>query len=227
MRPAFRFLIALAWLPLNAQGQAEGTPRAPRLPWEDANLPPWIAEPEGPAVDPPTSPGVTGENLLTLTLAPDGRIRVADRKGTLRMSLGLPGRPRRVWRDGGRPLESTGKWPFPDRTPLSERQIAQLLTGADPRVALTGLLWVLDDGERRLTVVHPATGRVLFLRLPEGEDPELAFFPDHLELRARAGDVLRRWSIPWAALMPHLARLGLAPFSGPKGTAFQPFPKDG
>lgn len=199
--------------------------QVPKLPWEDANLPPWIAERNDPMTDPTAPPPAPKASDLSLTLAQDGRVRVADRKGTLRLSLGLPGRPRKVWRDGGTALEPSGTWGFPALTPLSERQAARLLTDPDPRSALAGLLWVLDDSERRLTVVHPATARVLFLRLPDCEGPELAFFPDRLELRTGMGTSSRRWSIPWAALLPHLARLGLAPTSAPRGTALQPFPK--
>lgn len=199
----------------------------PKLPWVEAQLPPWIAQPVGALPLAPAPPIPTAAEDLSLTLAPDGRVRVVDRKGTLRLSIGLPGRPVRVWRDGGQPLKPTGNWLFAARTPLSERQVSHLLTDPDPRTALSGLLWVLDDGERRLTVLHPATARVLFLRLPEGEEPELAFFPDHLELRARVGEAVRRWTIPWAALLPHLARLGVGPSALPRGTALQPFPKEG
>lgn len=202
------------------------TAQIPKLPWEDALLPPWISQAEGPIQEPLPPPVASDGKGLSLDLRPDGRLRIADRKGTLHLSMGLPGRPRRVWRDGGRPLEPTGRWDFPEQTPFSDRRVSQLLTAQDPRSALSGLLWILDDGERRLTVVHPATAKVLFLRLPEGESPDLAFFPDHLELRARTEGGPRRWSIPWPALLPHLARLGPTPKSPPRGTALQPYPRE-
>lgn len=200
--------------------------QVPQLPWEDALLPPWISQSEGSTQEPSPPPAASAGKELSLDLRPDGRLRIADRKGTLRLSMGLPGRPRRVWRDGGQPLEPMGRWDFPDKTPFSERGIAQLLTAPDPRSALWGLFWVLDDGERRLTVVHPATAKVLFLRLPEGESPDLAFFPDHLEFRARTEGGPRRWSLPWAALLPHLARLGPTLKLPPRGTALQPYPSE-
>lgn len=212
--------------PVPAQAQVEGPRMVPKLPWEKALLPPWISQAEGQGEVPPAPPEAPEGRGLTLDLQPDGRLRVADRKGTLHLSMGLPGRPKRVWRDGGRPLEPTGHWPFPAQTPLSDKRISQLLTAEDPRATLSGLLWVLDDGERRLTVVHPATAKVLFLRLPEGESADLAFFPDHLEYRATTETGPRRWALSWAAMLPHLAKLGPSPKSPPQGTALQPFPQE-
>lgn len=219
-------ILGLAGTPHPAQARADGPRQIPKLPWEEALLPPWISQPEGPGEEPPPLPEASMGRDLTLDLQPDGRLRIADRKGTLHLSLGLPGRPRRVWRDGGHPLEPTGQWPFPGQTPISDKRISQLLTAPDSRTALSGLLWVLDDGERRLTVVHPATAKALFLRLPEGESADLAFFPDHLEYRATTETGPRRWALSWAGLMPHLAKLGPAPKSSPQGTALQPFPRE-
>lgn len=224
MRLGPSFLIAGALL------EAQAVPRqAQPLPWEAAPMPAWewVSGGEAQAPPAPLSEGQSGP--LRLGLTPDGRLRVVDAQGTVRMSLGLPGRPARAWRDGGRVLEGVGPWAFPDRTPLQARRVEALLGAGDGRPGLEGLAWFLDDGERVVTVVHPATGRVVFLRLPEGEGFTLAFHPQHLELLEvpePGGRIQgRRWRLPWLLLLPHLA--GLLPAGPPaRGTALVPFPRE-
>lgn len=218
----------LGALMLLAAGLSGGSlaAQAPPLPWMEALLPSWTAATEGPLAVPPAPPAALAGQDRILTLSLDGRLRVVDRKGGIHLSAGLPGRPRKVWRDGGIPLEPTGRWAFPERTPLGDRKWSQFLASADPRALLGGLLWVLDDGEQRLTVVHPATARVLFLRVPEGASPDLRFFPDRLELRAQTPSGPRAWTLSWIALLPHLVRLTPTGRTAPKGTALQPFPKE-
>ncbi len=203
--------------------------QAPLLPWEGASMPPWQPEAEGP--DAPLVPPPPAERFrdLKVKLGPDGTLKVVDPKGTLRLVLGLPGRPTRVWRDGGRALEPAGQWTFPARTPLMEGRGELLLTPPDPRIALEGLLWILDDGERRLTVVHPATGKAVFLRLPDLEGPDLAFRPEGLEVRetlpVQGRQARRRWSLAWLALLPQFGILTMVP-EAPRGTALVPFPRE-
>ena len=66
----------------------------------------------------------------------------------------------------------------------------------DFRPALEGLLWILDDDESYLTVIHPATARVVYLPLPGGQDLDLAFHPDQLEVRGARPGRLARWPSP-------------------------------
>jgi hypothetical protein len=116
-------------------------------------------------------------------------------------------------------------------TPLS-RGVSELPWGqSDFRPGLGGLLWILDDGERILTVVHPATAQVQYLALPPCSGPFLRFWPDRLELVEGGGDPAarpapRRWSLAWTALLPQLLRLAQPAPEGRHGTAFQPFPRD-
>jgi hypothetical protein len=225
----------LAATALGAPAQDPASSRDKRLPWEAAQaMPPWQAAPEGlfgappPLLDPAPSTG----RALHARFDPDGSLRILDRRGVLRLKLGLPGRVVRMWKDGGREVESgTTRLDFPVSTTLG-KGASELPWGmADFRPGLEGLLWILDDGERILTVVHPATARVQYLALPPVSDPELVFWPDHLELRERAGieagrQRQRRWSLPWPGLLPQLLRLAQPAKEGRHGTAFQPFPKD-
>jgi hypothetical protein len=102
----------------------------------------------------------------------------------------------------------------------------------DPRRGLGGLLWILDDSERVLTLVHPATGKVAFLPLPEAVGVDLCFLPTGLVVFERAPEGLlqdrrvRRWILPWVALVPVLAKLAPPAVPPRAGTALQPFPKE-
>jgi hypothetical protein len=86
---------------------------------------------------------------------------------------------------------------------------------------------VIEDGEVFLTIVHPATARVIHLPLPPGRDVRLVFLPDRLVV---VGDPEkgspRQWAIPWMGLLPRLAALGPHPDPTRTGTALSPFPKD-
>ncbi|MBK8726336.1 MAG: hypothetical protein IPL96_09930 [Holophagaceae bacterium] len=225
--------VVLVAAALTAPAQSPGTSRDKRLPWESTlALPPWQSLEDGPPGIAPPLPAPAEGRDLRVSLARDGSLRVLNRRGVLRLKLGLPGWVLRLWRDGGLemdPLAPVGA--FPADTPLS-RGVGELPWGeSDLRPGLRGLLWILDDGERVLTLVHPATGRVQYLALPLVSDPELVFWPDHLELRERASaeaprKVSRRWSLSWPGLLPQFLRLAQPATEGPHGTAFQPFPKD-
>jgi hypothetical protein len=112
--------------------------------------------------------------------------------------------------------------------PLSQGLGGLQWAAADFRPFLRGLLWILEDGEGFLTVVYPATARVVHLPLPPGRDLQLRFLKDRLEVAAGAVDkgAPRQWSIPWMGLLPRLASLGPHPEPGKPGTALAPFPKD-
>ncbi len=225
MRLGSVFLILPILLALGAQ-----TPEA--LPWEKLPRSPWEsvfeADPDSPP--PPATPGGAAYRVR---IAGDGALTVLDRRGVVRLKTGLPGRPRAVWRGGGQPVP--GPWtsvPFGPGDP-PPAFTGEFWNSADPRAALSGLLWILDDGERTLTLLHPATGRVAFLPLPEADGVDLRFLPSGLEALERlpggaeSQRRARRWRLPWMALLPSLLRLEQP--AGPKarGTALQPFPKEG
>lgn len=195
-------------------------------------LPPWRtglagARPE--SLEPAPSPM---DGTLRVSLTVDGTLRILDAAGVIRLRSGLPGRPLRAWRDWGIPVPlGQDGLAFPADTPLS-RGVAALPWGEpDFRPALRGLLWILDDGESLLTVVHPATSQLLTLALPRAQEPEIIFHPDRLEVRERPAlpaprEEARAWSVPWLALLPQFTRLGLqAPRPAP-GTALVPFPRE-
>ena len=198
-------------------------PRA--LPWQSGPAPTWQpleGMPKTQAGPPPG--GVAGP--VTARISPDGTLEVWSGAGVRTLRLGLPGRPKKVWRDGGGIPPSLDRLAFAVRDPLSEGLGGLAWNAGDFRISLAGLLWILEDGERVLTVVHPATGQAAYLPLPRGEDFDLAFEPSRLVLTAKQGPAGRpeAWTLPWLALLPQFARLG-PPASPPAaGTALKPFP---
>jgi hypothetical protein len=166
---------------------------------------------------------------VAVRLTGDGTLSVRDAQGIIRLKMGLPGRPLKAWRDGGLPLpETTGLWLFPVDSPLNQGLGGLQWVAEDFRPFLRGLLWILEDGEGYLTVVHPATARVVYLPLPPGRELRLRFLADRLEVTAEDVDkgAPRQWSLPWMGLLPRLAELGPHPIATKPGTAFNPFPKD-
>ncbi len=213
------------------------------LPWETAASVSWRAglgshvETEtSEETETPVTTTLASDGPLTVMLSADGTLRVVGLKKVRRLWLGLPGRPLRAWRDAGIPLDlsqlksADGAWRFPNDTPLAKGIQTLPWGGEDFRNALSGLLWILDDGEHFLTVVHPATARVVFLPLPIGQDFSLRMTPEYLELlesqSKNATSAPRRWSLPWLALMPQLAKLARPEATPPSSTALIPFPKD-
>lgn len=212
---------------LTAQSALPWT-RAPELPWE-TTVPSPLPDPLPPA--PPEA--AVPQRLVSLT--GDGTLRISDARGRVRLRLGLSGRPLRLFRDAGVPL-TLADFPcrFPAETPLTRGLGSLPLAGDDFRKALTGLLWILDDGERRITLVHPATHQVIYLPLPAGQNWELRLQPDRLELQERLPEEHREaflreaacWSLSWFALLPQFVKLSLPPPAGSPGTAFSPFPTE-
>jgi hypothetical protein len=165
-----------------------------------------------------------------VTLTQDGALKILDGRGVILLRTGLPGRPTQVWRDGGVPVKAFGgTLLFARISPLSRGLGALPVVSADFRPALSGLLWILSDDGRTITLVHPATARVCYLPLPGGRDLRLAFHPDRLEAHETAlpGDPAPAcWSVPWLALLPQLIQLGQQNHADqPAGTALNPFPK--
>lgn len=198
-------------LPLGAQAPLE-------LPWRTLT---------GTRVDSAPLPAASGVLPLEVQLQKDGAFHIFDARGLRRMRGGLPGRPGRVYRDGGVPVESPlASMAFPAATPLTQGRLP--LPGDDARPGLTGLLWVVDDGETLLAVLHPATGQMLAYRLPDASGIRLGFRPEGLDVMGRTGSpetqVETCWHVSWAAMLPgflQLRRPGLAPTPG---TVFNPFP---
>jgi hypothetical protein len=230
--------MAMIFIPCGLAAQA----RLP-LPWETAPTVSWRAGvgshskiPDEVATEALIPPALPSKGLITVKLSADGTLRIVGAKGVRRLRLGLPGRPLRAWRDGGIPLDLTTlnsrqeSWRFPSDTPLGKGIQALPWGGEDFRDALTGLLWLLDDGEHFLTVVHPATARVVFLPLPIGQDFRVRMTPGYLELLENpsrdSSSAARRWSLPWLALLPQFAKLARPEGSPVLGTALVPFPKD-
>jgi len=203
---------------------------AGNLPWRAAPALPWQMEAPGPPPAPCAAEPTQTRLDLAVRLAQDGTLRITDEKGLIRFRTGLPGRISRVWRDWGTPVADP--WQplfFPSRTPL-QRGIGGMPVGSpDFRPALEGLLWILDDDESILSVIHPATSRIVYLPLPGGQGLDLAFHPDRLEVLERSPDAGGRstWALHWLALLPQFIQLGRANEAlQPKGTALAPFPKD-
>ena len=200
----------------------------PALAWERVMPLAWGIESVEPPPPVPSPPAVsTGPQVAQLTV--DGTLRILDERGRILLKTGLPGRPLRAWRDGGVALPAaSGSWGFPLDSPLTQGLGTLQWSSPDFRPFLRGLLWVLEDSESFLSVIHPATARVIHLPLPPGRDLQIRFLPDRLDIQA--GDVdrgaPRRWSIPWMGLFPRLSDLGPQPTPAKPGTALVPFPKD-
>ena len=213
---------ALAVSSLSAQGH-------PSLSWERISPLDWQAGPGPVRVEASWNP-TPSTGPLQARLTGDGTLSVRDARGIIRLKTGLPGRPLKAWRDGGLPLDPpSGSWLFPADSPLSQGLGGLRWCAEDFRPFLRGLLWILEDGEGFLTVVHPATAWAVHLPLPPGRDLSLHFLPDRLEVLAGEVDrgAPRQWSIPWMGLLPRLAALGPhVDRSKTAGTALIPFPKD-
>jgi hypothetical protein len=212
---------ALAAPSLAAQGHQS-------LPWERVSPLDWQVGSGSVRVETLSDP-VPSTGPLEARLAGDGTLSIRDARGILRLKTGLPGRPLKAWRDSGFPLTPpSGTWLFPADSPLSQGLGGLKWVAEDFRPFLRGLLWILEDGEGFLSVVHPATARVIHLPLPPGRDLRLCFLPNRLEVVAGEVDrgAPRQWSIPWMALLPRLADLGPHPSPAKAGTALIPFPKE-
>lgn len=218
--------LLIAGLPLALAGQVPQVGRGPRaLAWQSGPTPPWQPLEAVPLPQPGPIPSSQGP--LRARLSVDGTLEVWSAAGVRTLRFGLPGRPRKAWRDGGVPLDRLdGTWAFPQADPLSEGLGGLDWNAGDFRRSLQGLLWVLEDGERTLTVVHPATAQVIYLPLPRGDDFELVFEPTRLVLSAGQGPAghPEAWALPWLALLPQFARLGPPATPPIRGTALKPFP---
>ncbi len=217
------FLLGFLVVPLVAQGH-------PSLPWELSPALAWRVGLGAGAEEDPSNLVPANDGHFMVKLNADGTLRILGPKGLRRLRMGLPGRPLRAWRDAGIPLDlSKESWRFPADTPLSRGFQALPWAGEDFRAALKGVVWILDDGERFLTVVHPATARVVYLPLPPGHDLSVRMTPGYLQLLENSPDgsseAPRRWSLPWVALIPQFAKLARPEETLVQGSALIPFPK--
>lgn len=197
------------------------------LPWGKTPNLPWRATLSIPHLPVPTL-GQPSVGPLRVSLDPGGALKVVDARGIVRLRTGLPGRPLKLWRDGGLPMAGTsGTWAFPDKTPLCQGIGALPLGQADFRSGLEGLLWILDDEERLLTVVHPATARVAYFSLPNGTSLDLVFLPESLGVLQQTADATQPrsyWALPWLSLLPQFIALSTPLKPEKPGTALNPFP---
>lgn len=197
-----------------------GSPQGRALPWEHVARLPWQPLDRLPKVASP--PLVASSGPLKVRLQADGTLWIVEGKGLRRLLTGLPGRPARVWRDGGILLPSPiGEWTFPEDSPLTLGLGGLAWEAEDLRPSFRGLLWILEDGESHLTVLHPATGRLVYLPLPPGENHELTFGRDRLVVAT--GGRPPAWSLPWVALLPTFIHLGSREKAPPRGGALTPF----
>jgi hypothetical protein len=232
VRLATLLLTAALAAPAGAQGLAAGAAQgSSSLPWKAAPTLPWQLVEAGAPAPPYTAMPTQSLLDLTVRLDADGALRVTDSKGLIRLRAGLPGRPLRAWRDWGVPVpDLAAPLQFPGRSPL-QMGIGRMPVGTpDLRGGLEGLLWVLDDDEAYLSVVHPATAQVVHLPMPGGQNLTLTFHPDHLEVREHppgGPPAAMAWTLHWVALLPQFIQLSLDANAGkPRGTALAPFPKE-
>ena len=215
-KPGKKLLLSLAIAPvIGAQG----------LPWKDKsfNMPWRVVDP---APEPQRLLAAPAGRDLTVRVDRDGTIFIFTQKGIRHLRVGLPGRPISIWRDDGEPLDSVGRFLFPSHTPLSADFNKVSKETSDFLKNLAGLLWIIDDSEDYLTMVHPATFQYAFLPLPGGKNLELRFHPDHLELRSKASidrDSIS-WTLSWKDLTPVLQILARPHVTWPQGDALVPYP---
>jgi|GEM_PF-457448 len=146
---------------------------------------------------------------LTVKVNRDGTIAIYNRNGIRQLRFGLPGRPISMWRDAGQPIASFGQFSFPSHTPLSSNFKSASEETSDFLSNLSGLLWILDDGEEYLTIVHSATYQYVFIHLPGGRDLELRFHPNHLEIYKKPSPDgnSQSWILSWKDFLPVLQTL--------------------
>jgi hypothetical protein len=191
---------------------------------------PWKAVAPSPELPGIAEASTTVPMPLSVHITGDGLVRIFDGKGLRLLRIGLPGRPYKIWRDGGVPVPDFREpLLFPAITPLQKGMAGIALNQKDFRKALEGLLWIMDDGQRIMTIIHPTTSQVVHIDLPTADKLNAWFYPDHLEVGQErlAGDrvELLRWSIPWMAILPQLLVLAMPAPRPPLGTALAPFPK--
>ena len=217
-------LLSAALMPLAAPSQVpQASPRT--LPWQTGAAPTWQPLETVPSSRASVLPA-PASGPLSARISADGTVEVWNGAGVRTVRLGLPGRPRKVWRDGGQPAPLSARLAFPARDPLSAGLGGLDWAAADFRASLAGLMWILEDGERVLTILHPATAQVVYLPLPRGEEFDLVFESTRLVLTAKQGPAGHpvAWAMPWLALLPQFARLGPPAVPPAVGTALKPFP---
>ncbi len=230
-------LVALLLIAGTAFAQVPKVGQGPRaLAWQSGPTPPWqpldaVPSPvPAPAISDVQAHSAASAGPITVEISQDGTVEVWSGAAVRTLRIGLPGRPRKVWRDGGVALPAFGgPWRFPSSDPLAGGLGGLDWNASDFRRSLSGLLWVIEDGERVLTVIHPATAQVVYLPLPRGDAFDLVFEPNRLVLKADSGEEGRAhaWALSWLALLPQFARLGPSATPPVLGTALKPFPTGG
>lgn len=226
MRLALPLLIA-ALLSMHARTQSS-------LPWKrDMVSPYWRVKSLDSTLETnPVSVQSTRPCLpLVVHLSANGTIKVVESGGLVRWRLGLPGRPKKVWRDSGiRVAEIFSPISFPARSPLQRGVGNMLLNILDFRPNLKGLLWILDDDESILTVINPATSQVVYIRLPTGQNLAISLHAKQIEVfeeQCKDCDGSQTgWTLHWLALLPQFIQLaGTTTNHHPQHTILPPVTK--
>ncbi|MDR2697891.1 MAG: hypothetical protein LBB40_05385 [Holophagales bacterium] len=215
LKPELTFLMIFVMAAISGAQDFFWRNQSARLPWRNVEPRP---EPQRVQIKQPNA-------NLTVKVDRDGTIAIFNKNKIRLLRFGLPGRPILMWRDAGQPIVSFGQFSFPSHTPLSANFKKASEKTSDFLNNLAGLLWILDDGEQYLTIVHSATCQYAFINLPGGRDMELRFHPDHLELCERGyvdGDS-NAWALSWNELLPVLQALATPPPQQPQGSAFVPY----
>lgn len=227
MRLAISFLI----FTILAQSKAEGI-----FPWKHAKALPWqITKQCSTEMSCPTLGTHHQLNIpltpLTVYISPNGAVKITSTNGIVQLRTGLPGRPQKVWRDHGYQVTNIfAPMLFPTTSPLQKNMGSILVSILDFCSNLEGLLWILGDDEKVLTVINPANSQIVYLSLPAGHELNLSFHHDHIEVLDEHSKGNNKeplvWSLHWLTLMPQLIQLGQkSNYNKTEGSALLPFDK--
>ena len=185
------------------------------FPWKNTRPLPWQITKLDPVQTqtPSTIPNLQSHMPLSMLLSANGAIKITDSSGLIRVRLGLPGRPQKVWRDSGtRVTDIFSAILLPARSPL-QKPIENILANIlDFRQNLEGLIWILGDDENFLTIINPATSQAVYLPLPAGRGLVIAFHSDRIEILEEQPKEYKKaqtsWSLYWLTLLPQFIQLG-------------------
>lgn len=202
------------------------------LPWQKISMLPWQIDYKNSDRNYKQIKSQHLDYLLTLNIEPSGIVQITDKRGLIRSRLELPGRPKKIWRDWGIPIDTLfDTIQFPLEIPIQQDIINLLIQIVDFRPNLEGLLWIVDDSEKFLTVVNPADSSMSYIMLPGGSNIDLIFHPDRLEVEGDIIDVIEKtkinWTINWLTLLPSLIKPNVRHhMNNMYGTTTMPFPKN-
>lgn len=156
-------------------------------------------------------PPQDGVNKIMAT--PEGTIVVLNERNTILATHHLPGRILTCWINDGSQiaLKTLSAISFPSSSNATKKMIN--LDG------LENLVWFLDDGESFITCVSPGTGKIAYLKLPEGRNISITFADQGLLIEAGG----LNWELSWKTFDPIRQNLFTPRSKTQKGTALRPF----